>query len=266
MTERRLSKARQRLGFVLRNTGPTFTVSEVAAVLELSSVDTSKILSRWAKQGWIVRLRRGLYAAVPLKSSGGDMVLENPWLVVPALFEQAYVGGWSAAEHWDLTEQIFSSVCVLTSDKIRHKNETIGGTRFSITSMREDRQFGLRYEWIGSQRIPISDPEKTIVDIFYKPSLGGGIQHATECLRTLVNARNGSIEKIAEYADMFASGATNKRLGLIAEALGFDQLALSRSKRKSTGNVQLDPKNPGKKLVTRWGVWVPPHWERWVRE
>ena len=54
----KLSKARQRLGFVLRNTGPTFTVAEVADVLDLKRIETSKILSRWTAQGWVVRLRR----------------------------------------------------------------------------------------------------------------------------------------------------------------------------------------------------------------
>ncbi|MBT8100862.1 MAG: type IV toxin-antitoxin system AbiEi family antitoxin domain-containing protein, partial [Gammaproteobacteria bacterium] len=94
--ESKFSKARQRLSFVLRNTGPTFTVAEVADILDLKRIEASKILSRWTAQGWVVRLRRGLYAAVPLKFSGGEMVLENPWLILPALFDEAYVGGWSA--------------------------------------------------------------------------------------------------------------------------------------------------------------------------
>ena len=262
----KLSQARQRLSFVLRNTGPTFTVADVTDLLGLERVEASKILSRWAAQGWVVRLRRGLYAAVPLKSSSGEVVLENPWLIVPALFDEAYVGGWSAAEHWDLTEQVFSSVCVLTADKIRSKDQTIGGIRFVLTSMRKDRHFGTRFEWVGNQRIVVSDPEKTIVDMFYKPSLGGGIQHATECFRNLIRGSKGNTAKLAEYAERFSSGAVNKRLGLMAEAAGLDEFSEKLYAGKSAGNVQLDPRNPGDKLVTRWGVWVPAHWERWARE
>lgn len=262
----KLSKARQRLSFVLRSTGAAFTIADVADVLDLESVEASKILARWAQQGWVIRLRQGLYAAVPLKSSGGEIVLENPWLVIPILFNQAYIGGWSAAEHWDLTEQIFSSVCVLTSDKIRHKDQSIGGIRFVLTSMREDRHFGLRFEWVGNQRIAISDPEKTVIDMFYKPALGGGIQHATDCLRNLFMNRDGETDKLIEYAQRFGSGAANKRLGLIAEALGLDELARFSMSHKSAGNIQLDPMNPGEKLVTRWGVWVPEHWDRRIRE
>lgn len=260
------SKARQRLSFVLRNTGETFTVSEVARVLDLQPVEASKILSRWASQGWVVRLRQGLYAAIPLKSSGGEMVLENPWVIVPVLFEHAYVGGWSAAQHWDLTEQIFSSVCVLTSDKIRRKDQVIGGTRFFLSSMRGDRHFGLRFEWQGKQRIAISDPVKTVVDMFHKPSLGGGIQHVAECLRNFRGSNWWDQDQLIEYANSFQSGALNKRLGVIAEILGLHELASNRLSHISSGNVQLDPKNPGTKLITRWRVWVPEHWSRWVQE
>ena len=71
---------------------------------------------------------------------------------------------------------------------------------------------------------------------------------------------------VANYADRFNSGAANKRLGLIAEVIGLAGLARSRFAHKSAGNVQLDPKNPGDKLVTRWGVWVPRHWDRWAHE
>ena len=263
---KRLSKARQRLSFVLRNTGPIFTVAEVADLLDVQRVEASKVLSRWATQGWVTRLRQGRYAAVPLKSSGAEMVLENPWLIVPALFDNAYIGGWSAAEHWDLTEQVFSTVCVLTADKIRSKDQTIGGIRFALSSMRIDRHFGTRFEWVGNQRIAVSDPEKAIIDIFYKPSLGGGIQHATECFRNLIHSSQGDSARLADYAERFGSGSAKKRLGLIAEATGLDQLAERLFAGKSSGNIQLDPGNPGDKLITRWGVWVPAHWERWIHE
>ena len=264
--EARLSKARQRLSFVLRNTSQVFTVAEVADVLGIERVDASKMLSRWATQGWVVRLRRGVYAAVPLKSSGGNVVLENPWVIVPVLFDTAYIGGWSAAEHWDLTEQVFSSVCVLTASNIRNKHHTIGGTRFVLSSMRNDRHFGTRIEWVGNQRIAVSDPEKTIIDMFHSPSLGGGIQHAMECLGHLTRASGGETAKLVEYAQRFGSGAVNKRLGLVGEAMGLNEFARSLSSGKSAGNVQLDPRNPGDRLITRWGVWVPAHWERWAQE
>ena len=88
--EARLSKARQRLGLVLRNTGPIFTVADVADVLGIERVDASKILSRWARlRGGSSVFAAGYTPPYLLESSGGDVVFENPWVIVPSLFETA---------------------------------------------------------------------------------------------------------------------------------------------------------------------------------
>jgi predicted transcriptional regulator of viral defense system len=53
------------------------------------------------------RIARGFYVPVPLESPNPDMPLEDPWLVGMRLYSPCYIGGWSAAEYTDLTEQIF---------------------------------------------------------------------------------------------------------------------------------------------------------------
>ena len=42
------------------------------------------------------------------------MPLEDPWVIAAQLYGPCYIGGWSAAEYWDLTEQIFRTVVVMT--------------------------------------------------------------------------------------------------------------------------------------------------------
>jgi hypothetical protein len=32
--------------------------------------------------------------------------MEDPWMLVPQMFSAAYIGGATAAHHWDLTEQL----------------------------------------------------------------------------------------------------------------------------------------------------------------
>lgn len=61
---------------------------------------------------WLARVRRGAYVPVPIESPSADVALEDPWSVAMTTFAPCYMGGWSAAEHWGLTEQIFRSVCV----------------------------------------------------------------------------------------------------------------------------------------------------------
>ena len=92
---------------LFRATKGTISVEQAATTLRLSRTVVAKTLARWAKQGWLSRVQRGLYVPVPLTTSGGDVALEDAWIVAERLFTPCYIGGWSAAEHWGLTEQIF---------------------------------------------------------------------------------------------------------------------------------------------------------------
>src|SRR5262245_15008501 len=98
-------RGRQRLSAVLRKAGNLISIDDVSTALSVTRPEASKLLARWNAQGWVKRLRRGYYAPVPLASLGQPQVLEDPWVIVPELFGPSCVGGWSAAEHWGLTEQ-----------------------------------------------------------------------------------------------------------------------------------------------------------------
>jgi hypothetical protein len=90
-------------------------VADACKALGIDRVAAAKLLARWHGPGWITRVRRGLYAPVPLSSLPTDQVIEDPWVIVPQLFSTAYIGGATAAHHWDLTERLFRSVFVTWS-------------------------------------------------------------------------------------------------------------------------------------------------------
>jgi predicted transcriptional regulator of viral defense system len=60
------------------------SVTDVSRTLRLGRSDAAKLLSRWQSQGWLRRLRRGIYAPVPITALGQDQVLEDrDWAQVP---------------------------------------------------------------------------------------------------------------------------------------------------------------------------------------
>ena len=92
-----MASAKQQLGKIIREVGDVFTVAAAASCLEEPSDKMAKSLSRWAKQGWLTRVKRGLYAVVPIDASTTERVLEDAWVLIPELYGSCYVGGWSAA-------------------------------------------------------------------------------------------------------------------------------------------------------------------------
>jgi len=258
-----IPKGRARLSQVLRGAGEVVSVDDVSGILRIEREAAAKLLARWNGQGWMRRLRRGFYAPVPIAALGQEQVLEDPWVLVPELFGPACIGGWSAAEHWGLTEQMFRSTCVLTSRPIREKEQTIEGIPFVLKHVQPRTLFGMRPVWRGSVRIDVTSPAKTIIDMLDDPAIGGGIRHVAECLAAYVEREDASGDELLEIADQLGNRAVFKRLGFLAERLpGQQDLAAACRERLSQGTAKLDPSAPCSRLVTRWRLWVPPSWSQ----
>lgn len=256
-----IPKGRGQLSRVLQSAGEIISIEDVTTTLQMDRRQATKLLARWNTQGWIKRLQRGLYAPVPIASLGQSQVLDDPWLIVPTLFGPAYIGGWTAAEHWGLTEQIFRGVCVLTARSVRGKKKTIQGIDFSLRRISKRAMFGTKPLWRGRVKVEISNPAKTIIDMLDDPAIGGGIRHVSDCLEKYFSEKKGTAEELISIGERLANGAVFKRLGFLAERRGGpDQLIEGCRERLTAGNAKLDPAVPSRKLIKRWRVLVPSSW------
>ena len=257
------TKSRVRLSQVLQQAGDLVSVYDVSQTLHMERARAAKLLARWHLQGLLRRLRRGVYAPVPLTALGKEQVLEDPWVVVPELFGPAYIGGWSAAEHWGLTEQLFRSICVVTARQVRGKEQTVQGVPFVLKRARPAAMFGMKGVWRGQVKVDVSDPVKTIIDMLDNPALGGGIRHVSDCLDTFLSAAGQPVQKLIATADRLGNGAVFKRLGFLLERRGGPTEAISACyERLTAGNAKLDPALTCRHLVTRWRLWCPAGWAK----
>src|SRR5580693_576065 len=125
-----LPASRVRLAAVLRAAKEVVSVDITSSTLKIDRRPAAKLLSRWKDQGWLRRIGHGLYVPVPLDLSGSEQVVADPWVLVPTLFGQCYVGGWTAAHHWELTEQLFNETFVFTTRRVIGKRVTAQGATF----------------------------------------------------------------------------------------------------------------------------------------
>jgi predicted transcriptional regulator of viral defense system len=259
-----LGKAsRPQLAAVLRASAGTITPAIAAKTLSIPRVDAAKLLSRWAGQGWLQRVRRGLYIPVPLESDRIDSAPEDPWVIAAAAFAPCFVSGWSAAEHLGLTEQIFRTLSISTARRLRNREPTLGGTAFRLRTVPRSAFFGLATVWRGRTRVQVSDASRTVVDLLADPSLGGGLRSSVDIFREylrLTAVRN--VPQIVAYAKTLGIGAVFKRLGYLLEQLAPDeQAAIAACAASMTqGYAKLDPALPPARLVTAWRLWLPEDW------
>ena len=259
--ETTIPEGRRRLATVVREAGETVQIADAERALDISRTTAAKLLSRWSAQGWLRRVGPGTYAPVSLDSLVSERVLDDHWVLVPALFDPAYIGGRTAAEHWDLTEQIFRDIVVLTERPVRARRRDHHGASFTLRHVRPGMIFGTKSVWRGRTRIAVSDVHRTIVDVLDDPELGAGIQHVDDCLASYWGHRDRNDDRLVAYADRLGNGAVFKRLGFLAER-GFGGAALVDAcrNRLTQGNARLDPSLPCRRLVTRWRLFVPDNW------
>ena len=260
----RLPRGRAQLVRVLSTASDVIRVDDVVTALQLDRTGAAQRLSRWVEQGWLRRVGRGAYVAATIDTMGSDRVLDDPWVLVPALFAPAYIGGRTAAGHWDLTEQIFKDIFVMTARPLRQRRQERHGTLFSLKHIHERKIFGTKNVWRHQTRVPVSDVHRTIIDMLDDPAIGGGIQHVGDCLAAYLRRDDRDGEKLVEYAVGLGNGAVFKRLGFLAERFpGGAELARLCGQHLSGGHAKLDPAQDGPLVVTRWRLRVP---ERWARE
>ncbi len=252
---------RDRLGKLIRASGDVIDLDDAVRVFDLSRSQASKLMSRWASQGWLRRVGPGRYVAVAVEDQASDLVVDDPWILVPALFAPCYIGGRTAAEHWDLTEQIFRDVVVLTTQNVRSRTVERQGAIFLLKVVQPETMFGTRTVWRGTTRVLISDVHRTMIDMLDDPALGGGIQHVDDCFRAYLSRKDRDFERLVRYADQLGNGAVFKRLGFLAERYESAEPLIEPCKGYLTkGNAKLDPALPCDRLVTRWRLFVPSSW------
>jgi len=207
------STRQQRLATLLRYKSGTIRVDDAMVALELDRSHAAKLLAGWHNQGVIRRVARGLYVPIQPTALGQTQVLEDPWVLVPELYHPGYIGGWSALEHWGLTEQLFRSVCVFTSKRVVYGNTVHQGVGFFIKHIPDSHIFGTKTVWRNHFKLRVSDPYKTILDIIDDPVLGAGLQHTVDCLREFIKQfpKQRDLDQLFEYAIRINNGALFKK-------------------------------------------------------
>lgn len=250
-------KNRSRLAVLHRALIGPFTAEDAAAVLGTSRDEAAKILGYLASKGWLSRVRRGLFIAVPLEAESPEDWRADPWLVAGRVFAPCYVGGWSACEHWNLTEQLFRSVVVVSARPQRAAHITVQGTEFRVATRQPRTLFGTRPVWRGRERVDVSDPTRTVIDVLDDPAIGGGIRHVAEVVDAYFASEHRDDELLVGYGDRLGNRTVFKRLGYLIEVLDVNAPALIERclERRSAGIAKLDPSVRGAGRITkRWGL------------
>lgn len=205
--------------------------AEMAAKLEkIPPNQLRKILSNLAKHGRISRLRRGLYTVIGMIPAEN---MTHPFVIATYLVQPSAISHWSALQHHGLTEQIPQIITASTPTKVVTPSMREKGLKdskikhvwriadicYQYINVQKNHFFGFEKIWLDEYfQVPITDKERTLLDVFVYPKMFGGMGEALGILENSLATID--IQKLVEYAIRYDKKALTKRLGWALEYFG----------------------------------------------
>ncbi len=204
---------------------PVFTIPDVRKILNKEYNETTDLLSELVKRKIISRLKHGKFLIIPQEIGDIDKYLGNRFVAAKEVVNSPkyYIGFYSAMNHWGMLTQPLLKIFV-ASPKRQIVPKQMKDILIFIY-IKEKFIWGIKEEWVTqSQKVRISNLEKTILDALLYPQHCGGI---TEIAKGIWIAKDKiDYDKLGEYVNRYSKNVVAKRLGYILEILEFDKLPL----------------------------------------
>lgn len=234
-----------------------FTVGqarECAAVAGVHPGYIDDLLLRLVHAGWLIRLKRGLYARGELLPGEARI---HPFAVATQLVRPSAISHFSALNHHGLTEQLPRIVTAFTSRKVvtpsmrageregrgRHVWEA-AGVRCEYVTVRAEHFFGIEEVWVDERfKVPITDRERTALELFISIRRFGGMGETLGILEGHI--QEFDLERLIGYAVRYGMASVAKRLGWALERFGVSETLLAPLLDMPVKGVRaLDPTQP----------------------
>ena len=161
---------------------------------------------RYVKQGYISRVRRGLYVALDLLTKSSSV---NKYRIASKISEESYVSHYSAFEYFGLQNQV-SYVVNVSSDTPFAKFDFEGNTYLCISSRLPQGVTQL------SDGVRITDIERTILDGINDFDKVIGLEELLRCLSLVPSLDE---QRLLEYLSAYGKQVLYQKTGYILEHL-----------------------------------------------
>lgn len=242
---------------------PIFAFSEALAILQ-SREKAQKVIGTLIQRGILTRLKSGLFQIVPFELGFQREHLGNPYLVARELVKCRRTGNTQRGESeyyishgsaMDLHRMVTQPQLVISATTARQvRPRTILGTEFRFVHCKKNHFFGITDIWLEkSERVKVSDIERTILDGLKQPEYCGGFGEVAKGM--WIKRAEITPQRLVDYALRLNVGAVIRRLGYLMEVCKIgDASELERLRSKLTATYHLlDPELPAEgKFLARW--------------
>jgi predicted transcriptional regulator of viral defense system len=141
--------------------GDVISFDELAALTDMDRGYARKRISQLADQGWLVRLKKGLYALADLSSLG--FLRLSPYTVAQLLMTDSYVSFEAALQQHGMYDQLLQTIVSVTRQQ--HKAVTIGSYTYRFVKTNPAFFYGWQESSLDSRQVKIATVEKALIDL-----------------------------------------------------------------------------------------------------
>ncbi len=245
-----------------------FTIADAARLTGLSRSILYITAHRLTQKKKLLRIEKSKYILIPPQAWKSGEYTEEGTILASQLVRPYALAYWTALSFHGWTEQISRTLFVQTTKQ--KLPVLVQGTTIRFVKLNPSRFFGLEEHWVGSQKVIVTNKEKTIVDCLDQPRYCGEI---VEAAKGLWNGRKElDRHRLLEYALLMNNGAIIKRLGFLMDSLETNTKAFQKKllRHVSPAIVPLDtgPKGPTRAYDHNWRIRAndnPANLTEWIR-
>lgn len=259
---RTLGKAESKVVLSLREEGRSLVhTNDILAILgsDVHESAARKVIRNLIRKGWLSRIVGGKYMLLPPEHGPENLGENNALALAAGAVTPSYIGWWSAASYHGFTTQKPMAVSVAVLRQTRP--HVIEGHDVRFVTVTSRKFFGYQSYDVYGRSVPISSPEKTLIDCLDRPELAGGTTELTRIVHTGLSEIDP--HSLLATATTMKSRALLQRLGFLSDlvdrALPPDvrqkiRQSIPRSYRSHFGRAEFRDGDIG--YVAAWGLAV----------
>ena len=208
---------------------------EAAPKIGMSASYVAVSLHHLLTGGWIMRLKRGVYAIAAYGPT------PHEFSIAMALVNPSAISHWTAMHYHHLTQQTPNKIFAITPRETSIPR-SLGKKTFHFIRIKKEYFFGIETVWLDDMQVQITNLEKTLVDGLYLPEYCGDFAEVLYAYKISKDRIN--IDLIVQYG-LKLGIAVAKRLGLILERLDVPEKKLLPLLNLHAKNYhKFDPRGP----------------------
>jgi len=240
--------------------GQIVTSEEIYSLAENEEAERQlkKIITKLVKSGWLIRIRKGLYAISDLSNRG--FLSLSPYVVANLLVKDSYVSFESALSYRGMFDQLTNKIISISKVRVQYKAIDLNSVEYSFITVKEDLFLGFEDIVIEGQNARIATAEKALIDMIQLHRSKYTIDLVIEKIREYQNSLDMSI--FNEYLGK-VSTTTIKIFGFIFDLLDLDSsriYELVKNKRRNAWMLADD-----KKFNAKWRLYYDEYFDKYQK-